>query len=382
MYEQYYLKDREGLQRLEDALLASYFSNHDPKFLNSEAGQEDIRANVHKRYENALEHVVPWVAGQGSLQGKKLVEIGCGTGSSTAAFAHFVEKIDGYDINEDAIAAARARLEIMELDNVELHLVTAENLVATLEENHPEQVDIILLFAVLEHQTIQERHETLLLCWNLLRDDGLLVVSETPNLLHYTDLHTSSLPFLHLLPSELYARYADHSDRQDFRTDFLDWDTLSARELDTRIMRWGRGVSFHDFELALGMDHGRSIVANGFEEEILSWFEVSLEEELLRYYFTEKKLTVPLAFSRVVLNIIYQKGKDSGSGGAAVPKNKFIADMYTVSEQEIYINTLRTALITAETRLLELGADPGSDQHFSASALLRKCKAFFSHFTR
>jgi S-adenosylmethionine-dependent methyltransferase len=380
MYEQYFLKSRQGLQRLEGALLASYFSKHDPDFLTSEAGREDIRANVHKRYENALEHVVPWVAAQGSLQGKKLVEIGCGTGSSTAAFAHFVEKIVGYDINTDAIAAARVRLEVLELDNVELHLVTAENLVATLEKNHPEQVDIILLFAVLEHQTIPERHETLSLCWSLLADDGLLVVSETPNLLHYTDLHTSLLPFLHLLPSELYARYADQSQRQDFSTDFSAWETLSASELDTRIMRWGRGVSFHDFELALGMDHGRFIVANGFEEEILSWFEVSLEEELLRYYFMEKELSVPLAFSRVVLNIIYKKGNPAAGSGAAVPKNKFIADMYTVSEQEIYINTLRTALITAETRLLERDACPVQSS-FSAG-VVQKCKAFFSHFTR
>ncbi len=380
MYEQYYLKERDGLQQLKDALLTGYFSDHDQEFLTSEAGREDIRANVHKRYENALEHVVPWVSAQAGLQGKKLVEIGCGTGSSTAAFAHFVDRIDCNDINPGAITAARVRLEIMGLDNVALHLVTAENLVAILEENHPERVDIILLFAVLEHQTIQERHETLLLCWNLLRDDGLLVVSETPNLLHYTDLHTSSLPFLHLLPSELYARYANHSERQDFKTDFSDWQTLSARDLDTRISRWGRGVSYHDFELALGKDHGRYIVANGFEEEILSWFEVSLEEELLRYYFTEKKLAVPLAFSRVVLNIIYQKGRHRQTGGAAVPKNKFIADMYTVTEQEIYINTLRTALITAETRLLELDADSG--QSASSAGVLQRIKALLAHLIR
>ncbi|MCI5143476.1 MAG: class I SAM-dependent methyltransferase, partial [Candidatus Electrothrix sp. ATG1] len=196
MYDTYIVKDSEKLRQIEEALLASYFKNYDQDFLNTEAGKEDIKANVYRRYNKALQHAVPWVAKQIDLQGKTLVEIGSGTGSSTAAFAHFVEKIDGYDIDEQALAGARARLEVMGLNNANLHLVAPENLVHTLKEQHKDGVDIILLFAVLEHQTIQERHETLKLCWQLLKPDGVLVVTETPNLLQYTDMHTSLLPFL------------------------------------------------------------------------------------------------------------------------------------------------------------------------------------------
>ncbi|MCW5207409.1 class I SAM-dependent methyltransferase, partial [Desulfobulbus sp. US2] len=177
MYDKYIVQDSDKLRRIEEALLATYFKNYDQEFLTTETGKEDIKANVHRRYNSALKHVVPWVAKRIDLTGKTLLEIGSGTGSSTAAFAHFVDKIDGYDIDEQALAGARVRMEVMELDNVALHLVAPENLVDTLKENHADGVDIILLFAVLEHQTIQERHETIKLCWELLNPEGILVVT-------------------------------------------------------------------------------------------------------------------------------------------------------------------------------------------------------------
>jgi S-adenosylmethionine-dependent methyltransferase len=350
MYEEYIVRDSDKLRRIEEALLATYFQNYDQEFLTTATGKEDIKANVHRRYNSALKHVVPWVAKQVDLSGKTVIEIGSGTGSSTAAFAHFVEKIDGYDIDSRALAGARARLEVMGLDNTALHLIEAENLVDTLKENHADGVDIILLFAVLEHQTIKERHETIKLCWELLNRDGILVVADTPNLLYWTDLHTSLLPFLHLLPTELYARYADRSPREGFSNGFADFSSMSPQELDTSIMRWGRGVSFHDFELALGREHEKYLVATGFEKEILSWVDVSLEEELLRYFFEAKKLDVPLAFSRVVLNLIYRKSEAISPRPVAVPVPEylFLADRQLVRDQETTIRVLTEQLAAAE----------------------------------
>ncbi|MCI5210533.1 MAG: class I SAM-dependent methyltransferase, partial [Candidatus Electrothrix sp. ATG2] len=321
---------------------------------NTETGKEDIKANVYRRYNKALQHAVPSVAKQIDLQGKTLVEIGSGTGSSTAAFAHFVEKIDGYDIDEQALAGARARLEVMGLNNANLHLVAPENLVHTLKEQHKDGVDIILLFAVLEHQTIQERHETLKLCWQLLKPDGVLVVTETPNLLQYTDMHTSLLPFLHLLPTELYARYAERSPREGFSNCFADAASMSWEELDTSIMRWGRGASYHDFELALGKNHADYLVANGFEEEILSWVKVHFEEELLRHYFLVKELDIPLAFSRVVLNLIYKKTEKLTPSLPPAPEDIFIIDKYLYREQEFVINGLKEQLTTAQGQLNDI----------------------------
>ncbi len=354
MYEQYLVTDSGKRRQIEEALLSSYFKNYDQDFLQTETGKEDIKANVYRRYDRALLHAVPWVARQIDLRGKTVVEIGSGTGSSTAAFAHFVEKIDGYDIDAQALAGARARLEVMELNNVSLHHVAPENLVSTLRNNHTEGADIVLLFAVLEHQTICERQETLKLYWEMLKPDGLLVVTETPNLLHYKDLHTSQLPFLHLLPSPLYARYADRSPREGFGKGFANFSAISVEELDTAIMRWGRGVSYHDFELAIGREHGKYLAASGFEPEMLSWFDVTLEEELLRHYFIFANVDAPLAFSRVVLNLIYKKSEIPALELAPPPESIFVADKYLLREQNFVISRLEERLDAAEQQLNEV----------------------------
>ncbi|MDU9047598.1 MAG: class I SAM-dependent methyltransferase [Candidatus Electrothrix sp. Rat3] len=378
MYEEYIIQDSDKLRRIEDALLATYFKNYDQEFLTTETGKEDIKANVYRRYNKALKHVVPWTAKQIDLRDKTLVEIGSGTGSSAAAFAHFVKKIDGYDIDEQALSGARVRMEVMEFDNVALHLVAPQHLVGTLKENHADGVDIILLFAVLEHQTIQERHETIKLCWELLNPDGILVVTETPNLLQYTDTHTSLLPFQHLLPTELYARYADRSPREGFGNCFTDAASLSCQDLDTSIMRWGRGASYHDFELALGKDHGKYLVANGFEQEILSWVDVSLEEELLRYFFEAKCLDVPLAFSRIVLNLIYKKSEIPSACLPPAPEQIFIIDKYLYREQELVINSLNERLAAAEKQLHDILASKRWLLGNILAAPYRKMKALFS----
>ncbi len=378
MYEEYIVQDSDKLRRIEEALLATYFKNYNQEFLTTETGKEDIKANTHRRYNSALKHVVPWVAKRIDLTGKTLLEIGSGTGSSTAAFAHFVKKIDGYDIDEQALAGARARMEVMGLDNVALHLVAPENLVDTLKENHANGADIILLFAVLEHQTIQERHETIKSCWELLNPDGVLVITETPNLLHYTDLHTSKLPFLHLLPTELYIRYANRSPREGFSTCFTDTASLSPEQLETEIMRWGRGASFHDFELSLGKDHEKYLVANGFEEEILTWLDVTFDEELLRHYFMVKELDVPLAFSRAVLNLIYKKSKMPPPCLSQAPEQIFIIDKYLYREQKFVIDSLNERLVTAEKQLHDILISKCWLLANILAAPYRKLKALFS----
>ncbi len=240
---------------IEQALFETYFTGYDQEFLRTEPGIIDKENHVFKRYNNSLRHVVPWLNRQIDLKGKKVLEIGCGTGSSTAALAHYVQHIEGYDIHSLAVQGARKRLEIMGLNNVRLHIIDEEALIENITEHAEGKYDIILLFAVLEHQTVVERHDTLTTCWNLLSEDGIMAVIDTPNILHYFDLHTSKLPFLHMLPSRLYARYAVNSPRSAFEKSFSDEKKISDSQLDLKIARWGRGANYHDFELALGKDY-------------------------------------------------------------------------------------------------------------------------------
>ncbi len=328
---------------IRDVLLATYYRNYDGSFFETEAGRLDMEANVNGRYLKSLSHIVPWVARQMDLAGTTIVEIGCGPGSSTAAFAHFAGKIYGYDIDGKSIDAARKRAVILGQDNAEFFLVTPEELLPAIVRRHAaEKVDIFLLFAVLEHMTIEERHGALEACWEMLRDGGLLVICETPNLLQYFDFHTSVLPFFHMLPSDLCARYAVKSSRAGFNQDFSS-AALRPEEVGLKMSRWGRGVSYHDFELAIGDEYAAHIVANGYEEEILSWFSDSVEEQVLRYYLWAKEIDIPVGFARVALHLIFRKG--SVAGGVCLPDPPALA-LGNVAE-------LQQRLAVCEARLQE-----------------------------
>lgn len=299
--------DRVHIPAIEKGLMETYFSTYDPHFLETAEGRQDIDNNVFLRYEHCQLHVIPWLKRHTDLTGKSVLEIGCGTGSSTAALAKHVHHVEAYDIDDLSAQGARLRLNVMGLTNTSIHVTDAENIITEIEKNTDNPYDIILLYAVAEHQTIEERHTTLEKCWELLGNNGLLAVVDTPNILHYYDIHTSKLPFLHMLPNRVYARYAHNSPRAPFVQSFSDEKNTSEEQLDIIIARWGRGASYHDFELALGEQYAQHLVADGFEPEILEWFPPTPEEEILRWYFQLKDFEIPLGFSRCVLNVIFKK---------------------------------------------------------------------------
>jgi S-adenosylmethionine-dependent methyltransferase len=94
--------------------------------------------------------------------------------------------------------------------------------------------------------------------WRKMRPGTLLGVIDTPNRLWLYDDHTSGLPFFHWLPGEIAIRYSAASQRQGIAA--LHEDTSAAGIL--RLQRWGRGISFHEFELAIGPVAGLSIVSS------------------------------------------------------------------------------------------------------------------------
>src|SRR5439155_7437846 len=103
-------------------------------------------------------------------------------------------------------------------------------------------------FASLEHMTHHERPQTLRSAWAMLKPGTLLCVADTPNRLWYYDDHTALTNFFHWLPDEIAMEYAARVPRPDFNRAFLPPEPPSAEKL----ARWGRGVSYHDFELAIG----------------------------------------------------------------------------------------------------------------------------------
>jgi S-adenosylmethionine-dependent methyltransferase len=289
------------------ALLETYFKWNPIADSSDEADMRHLHDHLRGRFDDCRRWFVPWLRRVLDLNLSRVVEIGCGTGSTTAALALEAREVEAYDIAGDSIEAARRRLQIMGLSNVRFHEHHPDLLLAAIrEQQSQETVDCFVLFAVLEHQLLHERLATLETCWELLRPGGLLVIADTPNRLCLHDFHTTWLPFFNALPDELALRYADRSPREDFRAEIAAARAASDIDAHLTLARLGRGVSYHEFELALG-DVEPLIVGDGFDPEPLGYFGVSLETRLLFTYVKQKRLRVAPAFVRDTIEIILQK---------------------------------------------------------------------------
>lgn len=299
-------KDADRIARVEAALNEAYLGGWDRE---SEEGRFAVENEVFRRYNQAVEYAVPWVDHVAPLAGCQVVEIGCGTGSSTAAFACLAGHVHGYDIEPSFVEGARIRAQVLGLSNVSCHVVTPDQLLSEVRRFHgANQVDLVLLYAVLEHCTVAECLETIQTGWDLLRPGGHLVVVETPNRLGYMDVHTTLMPFFHILPGPIALRYYHRTGRQSIITALDDAARVSEQKAEITRIRLGTGISFHEFQIALGIeDLGSVVAADGYESEMLAWFPITLEERLLQTFFLARDVRVPIGFARFVLNLILCK---------------------------------------------------------------------------
>lgn len=200
----------------------------------------DLSAHVSGRLESDRRFVVPWLAAATPIAGAKVLEIGSGTGSSTVALAEQGAIVTGIDIDEPALEVARERCAA--------HGVSADLRAANAADlSRFGQQDFVIYFATVEHMTIDERLKSLAQAWSILKPGGLLAIIETPNRLWWFDQHTAQLPFFHWLPDELAFAYSRFSPRDTFKSLYRD----RGDEAMEHFRRRGRGVSYHEFELAI-----------------------------------------------------------------------------------------------------------------------------------
>jgi S-adenosylmethionine-dependent methyltransferase len=224
----------------------------DTAWLRTEAGKADLDAHLNGRVEHNRNVVVPWLNSSLKLNGSSVLEIGCGTGASTQALAEAGCRLTAIDIDRPSLEVASARC-------------TAHGLSVDLVEGNATQIgslgqafDHVLFYATLEHMTHEERLASLRVAWDMIPSGGSLCVIETPNRLWVCDDHTAQLPFFHWLLDDLAFTYASFSDRRGFR-EVYDQDTPERR---LHFLRRGRGVSFHEFEIAIARDIQEHVASN------------------------------------------------------------------------------------------------------------------------
>jgi 2-polyprenyl-3-methyl-5-hydroxy-6-metoxy-1,4-benzoquinol methylase len=247
--------DGNGIRLIEKSIKENYHTGwRSEKNYSKEKYKDDLYMHLYGRINSDRRIIIPWLDNAACLRNKRILEIGCGTGSSTVALAEQGAKVTGIDIDEGALAVARDRCKVYGL-KVELKAINANTLSGFFGAN---AFDCIIFFACLEHMTIVERLTSLKDAWKLLPTDGLLVIVETPNRLWYYDSHTSMLPFFHWLPNELAFAYSKFSSRDNFHELYKNYNLTSKESF----LRRGRGVSFHEFDIAIGPTKDLKVISS------------------------------------------------------------------------------------------------------------------------
>jgi SAM-dependent methyltransferase len=240
-----------GTQTLTQSLHDHYFPRQiwgevpltTQQWLATPEGQQDLQDHLTRRLDSFRKKVIPWLDAAKPLAGARILEIGCGTGASTVALAEQGAIVTAIDIDGPSLRVARDRCAA---HGVQAEIVEA-NGAAAKQFLQRQPHDFVIFFACLEHMTHAERISAMYDTWHALPAGALWCVIETPNRLWYFDNHTARLPFFHWLPDDLAFAYSRFSPREPFRNSYR---TLSDSSMEN-FLRHGRGVSFHEFDLAI-----------------------------------------------------------------------------------------------------------------------------------
>lgn len=292
--------DNDQKKKLIAAIESNYLDRGSTKQQLSEFEyQAAIEGQLSKRLDYNRTRIIPWLSKTRSLEGSTILEIGCGTGISTQALSEQGATVYGVDVDEGALEVAKERLTLAGY-KPRVSCINGDNIKAHYKD---QKFDLIIYYAVLEHMTVKERLSSLKQAWEMLNPGAFLVVIETPNRLWYYDSHTAALPFYDWLPDDLAFYYSSFSKRKNFNTHYRTLD--DSKLLD--FLRWGRGMSYHEFEVAILPIKEMNVVSSlaHFEKSHLAKYGYKGYKYL--NFLRNCKRDLPKAFCYPYLDLIIQK---------------------------------------------------------------------------
>ena len=155
------------------------------------------------------------------LKGLRILDFGCGTGSSTEVFSEAGATVVGVDPSEKSLDVAMQRLTDLNLSEqarfYKIPYFTSSGETLSFKENN---FDMVTLIGVLEHMKPGERIQCVGEINRLLKEGGEIFIFDTPNRLCPFDHHTTKLWFVNWLPVSLARRYAIFRGRADKSSDY------------------------------------------------------------------------------------------------------------------------------------------------------------------
>lgn len=205
------------------------------------------------RVAHALKVFIPWLERYASIDNKIILEIGCGTGSSTVALALKAKKVIAVDIHAPSLEVARIRLLEDGLSN-KVEFFQIDPLFEELKQH--KNTNIVVLYGVLEHMLPLERQTCIDKIWDMMEEQGVLVIYECPNRLWPKDIHTTGLLGWSWLPPRLALSYGK------FRRKF---NKLTSLE---EMYREGFGLTFWELDQLFAGKHYEYLECNSKENLI------------------------------------------------------------------------------------------------------------------
>jgi len=273
--------------------------------------REEIGNPVFKnRFEQAFRFVLPYLKENVPLSELNCLEVGCGEGAKACALSPYFASYTAFDIDSESIRKARSRAQLLGVDqHIEFLTLEASRLGELIRSG---KYDFIMLYAIVEHLTIEERLYTLKTLWSELPEHGYLYVGEAPNRISPIDYHSSRLPYFQNLPVELARQFYVKSHHKSWI------DRVENEEsLELGLYRNGQAVSFHDFEISIASskDLRRHLVADNFDVRMLNmnplrWFELNTLKDFEGHRCDSQlnePYDIPAVFSRYWIDFLLSK---------------------------------------------------------------------------
>lgn len=243
-------------------------------------------------------------------KGRTAVEIGCGAGAKSLSLCGLFGTYIGIEINRDQVKQAEERNRLYGAQSTRFITGNAAEVLRDKSRyDIPDHIDVLVLYAVLEHLTTDERRIVIGLADEVMDKGGSVLVMETPNRLIPYDSHTTGIQFYNWLPDEIANNFAKSgATNTEVRSMLRPWEDPAA---PTLLARAGRGVSYHDFVLNLRFPlNSYSFDVDGFDEELLNMEPFTNQDFSLYGYLTANAAEInAAAFSRSWLDfIISRKG--------------------------------------------------------------------------
>ena len=181
-----------------------------PAYACDEIQREEDPYYVEKRLRRAILAFVH----ENRFENTRLLDFGCGAGSSTMILARTFPKTEivGIDISENLLQIAKFRREFYSFSANRMKFLLSSN-----PNDLPKEIgkfDFIVLNEVYEHLLPKERQTLLKQLWNHLNPTGILFINGTPYRYYPLEIHTTGLPLINYLPDRMaYAIALRYSKR-------------------------------------------------------------------------------------------------------------------------------------------------------------------------